>query len=541
MRLLAIIPTVLLFIGWILCFVTLFIGTGTTSISQIHVGTINSPRVMQDILADSTLFFLNDTNPLIAFMSAIEPNDTAPQDVFVSKEGISKGVEPSPSQQLGGNATQFLQGFQALLPNGPIVKALPGFFQNATMGILNGTGQSFQLFLRNITTMVGYNMQVQMRLFLENVTAQYGEMTKIPPPGYGPGQPNPPRLAVRLPTYDSESALSSDLAVCLSTSNPLESRQNPILDSPMVQEGIIPIFQGILDGVSNGTTAGLAGVFGPNSTSPFAAPIQNMTQEAMLRFRSALNNDINILIESMMNGLGVYDYYDFNLLNYCFGKYDNVTEPGKIKKVQQGCANVASVRHFNLAEPLTRAMREGGQTVILPPIPVPKAVFNLIPTIELMTGGIFGLYLLAILFGFGAIVLSAMGIVNEDLVTVNILASIVSTVMILMVSAIVTSCVVALRSMMNSFHELLRVEFLMYDEFMGLTWGATSMGIVASFMWPLIAVLRWNTARKERVRRKSQGMVLVEKPAKGLEEGPQERIVEERGHGWAPRRSLADF
>lgn len=429
---------------------------------------MNASKIAQNVLANSTLFNFNDSNPIFKFATGIRIGN------LTANQTDTSGIAPS------------LLGSLGAAPSGPILEPI---FQPLLSSVINGLfnslspiaslagGSPLPALLTNATDNGLRAVDDGLVSFLENVTSVMVQDTWQDFAGFLQGggssaSSSAPGMTSTLSSVASTTTAAAKLADRQIMEH-LDDRQISLPDPFSIGPALSSVASGLFPGASatgsatgsaasatstsdggllGGLIGGLGGaipdsvesafapvlynflktavaalansalseverVLNANSTDPDAQALQNITSSFSTEIRSLVNADLNSLANTSAKSFGVPDFYSAHLSRYCYGNYvpaqslspgQNLSDVTDWKKVITGCAHVSSWKTFEINKPLQRRLNETGSAIILPPVYLPNGIRNNLGLIEALTTAIFAVQVVGVVFAFLAFPIFAL-------------------------------------------------------------------------------------------------------------------------------------
>ena len=203
----------------------------------------------------------------------------------------------------------------------------------------------------------------------------------------------------------------------------------------------------------------------------------NLTGEAEGRIHS--------IISSVARAINIKDFYSMYILDYCEGYYEptalaNATT-SPTRNITQ-CANTTTMFTFNITQILESEIR-GGAT--LADLDWPSDIQNAVDALNYAARAMFVLYCIGIgLTGLGMIAalfaVFAHGVLHAWL---NGLFDLLAFICLGIASALATAIAVEVVKAVEQFGEPIGIAAYRGTGFLGLTWAATGLVLLATFTW----------------------------------------------------------
>lgn len=181
-----------------------------------------------------------------------------------------------------------------------------------------------------------------------------------------------------------------------------------------------------------------------------------------------------------------------HLLDYCEGFYTptavpNATFPGKdIKQNVTGCSNTSALYTFDPQITLQKELNASGHSNInLTDLHWPSSVNSGLSALRVAQRAAFVLYCIAIAFIFIALCLALLSVFFDGRLSafINVLVDWLAFIAVGLASAITTAVAVKASDVINKYGKDVGISANKGDKFLVLTWVATGLMLVASFVW----------------------------------------------------------
>jgi len=199
-----------------------------------------------------------------------------------------------------------------------------------------------------------------------------------------------------------------------------------------------------------------------------------------------INNLVNNATSDIARGIGIHDFYSAYILDYCEGYYvPNATvEPGHAKphKNYTKCSNRTSFFHFNPTEIIELELKPG---LNLSVIKWPDEIEDTAQEVEMAVRAMFVLYCIGIALTVIALVGSFVGFITSGRISalLNFMLSLLSFLALGLASALSTVAIVKMRNTVNKHGRAIGITVYKGDTFLGMTWAATGVMLLATFIW----------------------------------------------------------
>ncbi|TKA66060.1 hypothetical protein B0A55_09918 [Friedmanniomyces simplex] len=242
-----------------------------------------------------------------------------------------------------------------------------------------------------------------------------------------------------------------------------------------------------------------------SSSNPVISFIDNVT--------NSVENDINQDLSSLARALGLHDFYNVHLLDFCEGYYTpspvpNTTLPRrKIHQNVTSCSNRTAMYSFNPRNTLQQELNASGHGDIdlTSNLDWPADVDKGLHALVIAQKATFVLYCVAIALIGVATLLALLGMFSEGRMGafVNVLVDWLAFLAIGLASAIATAVAVKAVHVVNKYGDHIGARASTGGKFLVLTWVATAVMLVASMVWCFECIV----GRKEKRRVSRKGYV----------------------------------
>lgn len=222
----------------------------------------------------------------------------------------------------------------------------------------------------------------------------------------------------------------------------------------------------------------------PESSNPFTAFIHNIT--------SSIENDIEAGLNSLAKDLGIHDFYSVHILDFCEGYYTPGAVPNAtlsksdISKNVTKCSNSTAIYNFNPHYTLQQELDNSGhENINLTALGWPEEIDKGIRDLRVAAKAMFVLYCVSIGLVFIALVLASLGVCFDGRfnASINILVDWLAFFALAIASAIATAIAIKAADIVNEHGKKAGIQANKGTKFMALTWVATALMFLASFIW----------------------------------------------------------
>ncbi|KAF4450500.1 hypothetical protein F53441_6390 [Fusarium austroafricanum] len=231
----------------------------------------------------------------------------------------------------------------------------------------------------------------------------------------------------------------------------------------------------------------------------FFGKVTDKWKEVKDDIKGKINNITGDVADELADTIGISEWYSIHIMATCDGQYKpNATSPGAGFNVTN-CTNSAPEKRFNLTEMLDKQLSVGPFKLSLTDINWPDDIQDSIDLLNsaLLATFVFyvvavGLTGLAMLASLGAFFLFARRGVNA----VNVILSGLAALVLLIASILVTVAGKKGVKAINKIGDNVGVSASLGNKFLGLTWAAAGLMIIAAIYW----VMHLCLMRRERKR-----------------------------------------
>lgn len=217
---------------------------------------------------------------------------------------------------------------------------------------------------------------------------------------------------------------------------------------------------------------------------------------------NGIEGDINDLINNATSDIAaafdLHDFYNAHIMNYCEGYFIGNDTPGAKENITH-CSNRTAFFHF---DPTAIIQSELAPSLNLSDLHWPSEIEDAVKTIEVASKVMFVFYILAILFAGFSLLGAIWGVFSSGRLSafINFLLDMLAFLTIGIASAISTAIIVKAVNAVNKYGEDIGLAASKGKTFLGMTWAATALMLLASFVW----VAECCAGRKSRTQRKSE-------------------------------------
>ncbi|MCJ1478204.1 hypothetical protein MMC13_006880 [Lambiella insularis] len=213
----------------------------------------------------------------------------------------------------------------------------------------------------------------------------------------------------------------------------------------------------------------------------------------------SIEGDINGLVSDIAKSLNIHDFYSAHLLDYCEGYYtpspiSNATsQPSKNVTF---CSNHTALFTFDPTAILQSELKAGYN---LSQLKWPSEIEDAIVAIETASKVMFVLYCIGVGFAGLALIGALIGVFSGGRLNaaLNMMLDLMAFVALGVASAIVTATTVKIVDAVNHYGSDIGLAATKGSTFMGMTWAATTLMLVAAFSWLIECCVK----RKQASRR----------------------------------------
>jgi hypothetical protein len=194
-----------------------------------------------------------------------------------------------------------------------------------------------------------------------------------------------------------------------------------------------------------------------------------------------INNLINNATSDIAAAFDLHDFYAAHIMNYCEGYYEGNDTAGAKENITH-CSNRTAFFHFDPTQIIENELAPG---LNLSDLHWPSEIKDAVKTIEVSSKVMFVFYIIGIIFAGFAVLGAMWGVFANGRLSalVNFLLDILAFLFIGIASAISTAIIVKVVNATNKYGADIGLAAYKGTEFLGMTWAATAVMLLASFMW----------------------------------------------------------
>ncbi|KAK0352794.1 hypothetical protein LTR91_022452 [Friedmanniomyces endolithicus] len=221
-----------------------------------------------------------------------------------------------------------------------------------------------------------------------------------------------------------------------------------------------------------------------SSSNPLISFVDNAT--------NSVENAINQDISSVARTLGIHDFYNVHILDFCEGYYTPGPVPNatlrrsQIRQNVTSCSKRTAMYSFDPRSTLQQELSASGHgNVALSDLNWPSDVDRGLHALAIAQKATFVLYCVAIALVGVATLLALAGLFAEDRLSafVNVLVDWLAFLAIGLASAIATAVAVKAVDVINTYGNQIGAQASTGSKFLVLTWVATAVMLVSSIVW----------------------------------------------------------
>ena len=202
-------------------------------------------------------------------------------------------------------------------------------------------------------------------------------------------------------------------------------------------------------------------------------------------FLNGIEGDINNLINNVTSDIAqafdLHDFYAAHIMNFCEGYYEGNDTAGAKENITH-CSNRTAFFHFDPTAIIENELAPG---LNLSDLHWPSEIEDAIKTVEVASKVMFVFYVIGIIFAGFAFIGAVWGVFANGRLSafVNFVLDILAFLTIGIASAISTAIIVKAVDAINKYGSDIGLAAYKGKEFLGMTWAATAIMLLASFMW----------------------------------------------------------
>ncbi|KAF2769541.1 hypothetical protein EJ03DRAFT_327383 [Teratosphaeria nubilosa] len=221
-------------------------------------------------------------------------------------------------------------------------------------------------------------------------------------------------------------------------------------------------------------------------------PVINWLDDLSNSIENEIENDINSLARSIAKDLGLHDFYSAHILNYCEGYYTPGAVPNATlhrSSIDKNVTHCSSPKDGYIFHPRVLLQadlnRTGNSNVNLSTLQWPDEIDEGLKDLRIIATAMFVLYCIATAFIGVGVVLAITGFLLDGRLSafVNIVVDSMAFVASLLASALATAVVVKGTHVINKHGNDIGISAKEGNWFLAITWAATAIVLVASFVW----------------------------------------------------------
>ncbi|TID16839.1 putative sur7 protein [Venturia nashicola] len=223
-----------------------------------------------------------------------------------------------------------------------------------------------------------------------------------------------------------------------------------------------------------------------SSGNPFSALFHNLTDSRV----NELKSDINNFATSLAKDLGLKDFYNVHMLDYCYGSFTPQAVPNatvkasKIHKNVTACSNRTAMYTFDPTAALEKSLNESGVSITLADLNWSADLEKGIKALRIAAKVAFVAYCIGIAFAFLTILAAAFWMFSGGRLSasVEIFTAVMAFTTLGIATAITTVVAVQGNSVIDKYGEPIGVSADRGTGFLGLTWAATGLMFICSIL-----------------------------------------------------------
>ena len=201
---------------------------------------------------------------------------------------------------------------------------------------------------------------------------------------------------------------------------------------------------------------------------------------------NSIEGDLNSLegdiASDIAKDFGIHDFYSAHIMNYCEGFYTpNTTDPHAHENITH-CSNKTALFHFDPTAIIQSELKPG---INLTDLHWPDAITNGVKAIEVASKVMFVLYCIGIAFTGLALLGAIWGFIANGRLSafVNSMLDFLAFFTLGVASAISTAVIVKAVDEINKHGADIGIAAYKGKTFLGMTWAATAVMLLASIVW----------------------------------------------------------
>jgi len=192
-----------------------------------------------------------------------------------------------------------------------------------------------------------------------------------------------------------------------------------------------------------------------------------------------INNLVNDVSSDIAQALDLPDFFNVHLMDFCEGSYaPNATAKDPRENITE-CSNRTTLFHFQPTKIIQDALPDG---ITLQDLHWPDEIQDAERTLKVASITMIVFYIIGIAFAGIAILTAICGIFTDGRLSasVNFLVDVLAFLTIGIASAISTAIIVKAVNTINKFGDDIGIAAYKGGTFLGMTWGATAVMLLAS-------------------------------------------------------------
>jgi hypothetical protein len=209
---------------------------------------------------------------------------------------------------------------------------------------------------------------------------------------------------------------------------------------------------------------------------------------------NGLSNAAGDVADDIAHELGLHDFYSAHLMGYCEGEYKgNATVKGAPKNVT-ACSKSEGMFWFDPREILDRELHAG---VTLEDLDWPSEIDDGLKTLKGTSNAMFVFYMIGVAAAGLSILTGLAGLSGSRLISLaNFTVTMIGFIALAVASILVTVIIVKAVHILNDFGKVIGLSAYRGSTFLGMTWAATALMLLASMVWVVECIM----GRKRRTR-----------------------------------------